>query len=344
LKKIISFIVFLRHHQIDLNPRHWYRGVLLLVTGWGILGVNSIYYPGNLNAISTSISFIIQFSSGIVFLLLLYFFQSIIMREKVNIKRFMSFSKENDISKESILSVRKRMWLVYIRGFLAGSGYIGFQLAKASIGSIDNSILYGSDALIYAIISFIVLKDRYNTKEILGILIAFSGVGGILLIDALSETKILALSGAALGLFSSLSLSFILILTTIIVQHDRPISVAFHQCIAGLLIAILILIIEFNKIPNLVMSTYEFYNSVIQGILYALALVFFLKSFHYVTVIVVAASSYFLDIFVILLESFRFSELPSVKNIISMILISVGTGILIYEENKKIKSSRRNIH
>ena len=84
--------------------------------------------------------------------------------------RFLKISHENEISGSAILTPKTRKILILTRGLIGAWGYIGFQLARVAVGTIDNALLYGADSLMYVLLAIILLKEKYSGREWSGIL------------------------------------------------------------------------------------------------------------------------------------------------------------------------------
>src|SRR5690606_6953609 len=97
-----------------------------------------------------------------------------------------------------------------------------------------------------------------------------------------------------------------LVLTSIIVKHDYPIRLAFYQCLCGFLLSIALFIILFGINPNImierIIEVRFMASSAIEGALYAFALICFFQSFYYVNPLIVAISSYSLDLYSLILS------------------------------------------
>lgn len=335
----IEFFNFARKHRIKINPLEWYKGVLLLLLGWGFLAVDSVIFKGPFGSVETKINFAFQFGAAIIFIVIILIGYKLIKKKNISIYKFLKISRENEVSGSAILSLRERTVLILIRGLIGAGGYIGFQLAKIAIGTIDNSIIYGADALMYALIAMMILKEHYNWREWIGIAMAFIGVSILIRFDILAGSRTQAIWGGVLGISSSASLAIILILTSIIVQHDHPIRVAFYQCLCGLIISLIVLAVSWKGV--LISSNFAIFNlrdAILEGCLYGAALICFFQAFYYVDPIIVAVSSYSLDIYVTLMEGVINKEIISTRNGWSILLIAFGSAILIREEHKKEKS------
>lgn len=339
-RSTIEFVQFAKGHRIKLHPREWYRGVLLLLLGWGLIGIDSVTFKGPFGSVETKINFVFQFTAALLFLLLARLGYILVKRKSPDIVSFFKITYQNERSGAAILSVSERKTLIRTRAIIGAGGYIGFQLAKVAIGAIDNSIIYGADGLMYALMAMCILKERYNWREWVAIFIAFIGTAILIRFDIISGDRTKAIWGGVLGICSSASLAIILILTSVIVQHDHPIRVAFHQCLWGLIISLCVLAFAWHGILDSDFTMINLRSAILEGFLYAAALICFFQAFYYVDPIIIAISSYSLDIYVTGLESIINHEIISARNWLSVLLIAIGGAILIREEYKKEKHAK----
>lgn len=261
-------------------------------------------------------------------------------KKRISHLEFLKISHDSEFSGAPILSVRTRIWLVLSRGILASLGYMGFQIAKLATGLVDNSILFGADALVYAGMAFIILRERFSLKEKLGIGIATAGVIVVFAFDVISSNNNQAVWGGLFGIASSVSLAMILILTSTIVQHDHPVRVALYHACCGLLFSLLSCLIFFDLSQFQSLISMNYIQPILIGILYSIALILFLFSFYYVDPVIVAISSYSLDLYSVAFDYFIKGEIVSTPNVFSLILVYIGTGILVRAEYIKYKQDR----
>src|SRR5262249_30204873 len=153
------------------------------------------------------INFLIEFSAGVAFIILSRFIYKIVRPQKLGVWEFLKISHKNEVSGSAILPPKTRKILIYTRGLIGAGGYFGFQLARVAVGTIDNSILYGADSLMYVLLAIILLKERYSLREWSGILTMILGIAIVVYFDIMYMNKALAIKGCLLGVSSSLSLA-----------------------------------------------------------------------------------------------------------------------------------------
>jgi drug/metabolite transporter (DMT)-like permease len=336
-RSVVKFIDFARNHRIPIVPRNRKRGVLYALGGWGLIAVATVFFRTPFAAVSSEVNFAVQFGCGILLILLGCIIHGLVKGHGFTGYKFLKISKDTAASKYVQFSPGQRLKLIYLRGILAGSGYITYDLAKAAIGTIDNSVIYGADALMYALLAFFVLKQRFNFHEWIGILIALFGILFVLYFDIVAANREIAIWGYIWGICSSFILAILMILTSVIVQNDHPLRVAFHQCICGFIISLLIVFLLKNGITLRDFSVEYLINAFISGTCYAAALVCFFTAFLFVEPIVISISSYSLLIYMVMFQAVINEKVISVLDITSALLIAFGTGVLIHEEYKKDK-------
>jgi drug/metabolite transporter (DMT)-like permease len=338
----INFLHFARNHRIEINPKNWFKGVALLLIGWGLLGIDAIIFKESLNSMGYKINFSVQFTTGILFIILTRLVYKLLRPKKLGVVAFLKISHENEISSSAVLAPKTRKRLIFTRGLIGAGGYIGFQLARGAVGAIDNAINYGADSLMYVLMAIPLLKERYSLREWSGILIMIFGISIIVFFDFIDMNRTLAIKGCLLGLSSSFSLAIILILTSIIVQNDHPVRVVFYQCFCGLLISLFFILTSVNEIETFSFANFDVKGALGEGLLYAIACICFLQAFYYVDPIIVAISSYSLDLYAILFNSWINNELINTQTAVSALLIAIGSAILIRAEYKKFRKKQHN--
>jgi drug/metabolite transporter (DMT)-like permease len=338
----IDFLHFARDHRIEVNPKDWFKGVALLLLGWGLLGIDAVIFKEPINSMGYKINFSVQFATGVLLIILIRLVYKLLMPRKLGVVGFLKISHENEISGSAILAPKTRKRLIFTRGLIGAGGYIGFQLARVAVGTIDNAIIYGADSLMYVLLAILLLKARYNLREWSGIATMICGIAIIVLFDLMSMNRDLAIKRCLLGLSSSFSLAIILILTSIIVQHDHPVRVVFYQCFCGLLISLFFVLISAQEISTFDFANFDIKSALGEGLLYAVACICFLQSFYYVDPIIVAISSYSLDLYAVLFNSWINDEIINTQTGISAVLIAIGSAILIRAEYKKFRKKQQN--
>ncbi len=345
---VLEFFQFAKDHRIKTDAKQWYKGIFLLLVGWGLIGVNQELFNSPINSYSSIYIFLVQFFFAMVVIVLFGVIHQKYKHGVLNPLKYFSITKENEISGAAIISTKERKVLIYIRGAIAALGYIAFQLAKVAIGGIDNAVIYSADSLMYALISWSLLKVRYNTQQVLGILLVSFGVFIILFLDITTSKYTVGILGYVMGLTSTFSLAIILVLTSVILQHDYPTRLAFYQNLLGFLFSLLVFFVFFIFNPLDLIYNIKQVNIIIpmiEGMSYAIALLCFFQAFYYVNPLIVAISSYTLDIYSVVLNAVFSPEDLNIHNLGSSLLIAIGAGILLREDYKedKLKKNQKDL-
>ena len=343
-------IEFIRDYRVKISFKKQLLGARDTLIGWGFISINTVFFSPPMELIVSEINFIFFFLSGCLAILFYTicsgFFKGNLIKGIDDL--FIKNATEVDIDAIHLSTDQRKRW-IYFRGFIATGGYIAYNIAKKYFGVIDNSAIFGADALVYAFLAFLVLHEVLNIKEIIGMFIASLGVFFVLFVDIRSFNLMNGIIGGVGGVLSALAMTVIFFITGIIVRHDNPRRVAFHQCMAGLILAVsAFLLTVFFKI-----ATHDFHfsdisfsvikDSVVSGILYAIAMFYFLRAFLYAEPIMIAVLGYSLGIFVVILEWFFKDELIGIKDVVSAFLIGLGCFILICQEYLKDKRRLKEI-
>lgn len=338
-ERLANIAEFIREQGITPSPRERFYGMRDIVFAWGITAFTFTFFETPLNPIVAEVGFFIKFLSGCAAMFLYVLFESICSGNKFNgLNELMIRDHTETATHDLHLNCWQRKLYIYIRGVISAGSYITLNLSKDLFGAINNSAIFGADALIYAVLAAFVFLQKFTRKEIFGIFISSIGIFFILFFDLSSFSwKLGAVSGFT-GILSALFYSIIFFISSIIVRHDTPIRITFHQCIVGAALSLLILlgtIIAKSTSENFVfphLSSQVVRDSIVVGVLYASALVLFLRAFLYTEPIIIAMLGYSLAIWTIIFEWFFKSVTTDYKNIIGSGLITIGCSFLIYEE------------
>jgi len=319
-----GIINYISHHKIPIEPKTRWIGLRDVMTGWALIAAASVFFKVPATIIPMEINFAIQFGTGVLIILLgslIYglftgkWFDYILIREG-----------EVFIGK-STLSLQQRLLLIYFRGFLAIAGYMIFEVAKDRVGIVENSV-------IQVTLAFFLLKQQFNLREWIGITLAILGISSVLYFDADMSIHLMTIWGYLLGAISAICLALLIILTSVVVQHNHPICICFHQCLCGLVLA-LVMITFSGGISLSDLSMANLYDAFLGGVLYTCALFCFFRSYLFIEPFVIAISGFSLVVFTSIFESIVHQEVVNLQGMISSLLIALGCGILIYYQYKK---------
>ncbi len=348
--KFTRLVEFIRDYRIHVPSGEEFRGIKDTLIGWAIVGFCTVVFEPISDPLVLEISFIVIYFSGALAILLNVGFDGLLKgRFVANLKDLLITTKTDQEAHEAHLSVNQRITAIYLRSFLATGGYIALNLAKVYFGAIDNSQIFGADALAFVLLSAWILGERRNIKEWAGIILACSGVTFILFLDISSFNWVNGLISGAAGLYSATAFAVIFFITTIIVRHDTPKRIVFHQCFVGVIVALcaflINLIIAYHKsidfFPNISMSVIK--NSIILGVLYATALYRFLRAFLFTNPVIIAVLGYSFVVFTLIFEIIFNKVSIEAKDVFSSALISFGCAILLWEEHKKNKNEKKEV-
>lgn len=285
-----------------------------------------------------SLNALVQFVAACSFLLLLSFAYELTKKKKpFSFSELLIRPGNETFPERSHFSKRQRFNYLYIRNLIAIGGYFAFGLAKISIGIIDNSSIYGSDALVYALIAWGVLNQQFNRIEWAGIAVSSFGLALILVYEKNYFDGWEVWMGFGMGLISTISLAILMIITTVVIKHETPLRVAFHQCLLGLALAVILFLIFNFDLSSNDMRHFPYLQTATGGIAYALGLLFIFKSFLGAQPIVIAALGYLLVLFISLFDYLIFGDLPSVSTLLCSLIIAIGCGLLVSQEHKNSK-------
>lgn len=338
-KKIIKSAEFIRDHAITPSPRERFYGIRDTVLGWAITALTFTLFetPGNL--ILAEISFLIKFITGLLFIFLYIAFESIATGNKLNGFSSLRIKDYTETATLGIhLNARQRFIYIYIRGAISVGSYIALNFSKDLFGVIDNSAIFGADALVYAVLASFVFLQKINKKEKFGIGIAILGILFILFFDLRDLSWGQGLTSAISGAVSATLFCIIFFISSVIVRHDTPIRITLHQCVIGGILSLAALIItisaqSFNgdfAFPVIPIDVVK--ESIIIGVLYTISVILFLKAFLHTESVIIAMLGYSLGIFAFIFEAFFKSTFSDYKNLIGSGLITLGCSFLIYEE------------
>lgn len=341
-------IEFIKNQRIRTSHKRRFIGVRDTLIGWFLVTINAVFLEPPYKIIPLEVSFVIFFFSANLFLLFYILIENLFLDNKP----FHNFWITNDTetaAKNSHLTIKQRIKWIYFRGLVATGGYICLSLAKIAFWVIDNTSIFGADAIIYAIFAWLLLKEKFTKFHIIGLVLGSTGVFYVLFFDLHGTATFLdgVVAGAS-ALASAIALTIIFFITGVIVRHDTPKRVAFHQCICGLILSVAILIItlvlrllrgyeiDFSGVDLTLVK-----NSVLSGILLSIAFIFFLRAFIFTRPIIIAILGYSLNFFTVALESWSLGKWPDENDLISSLLILTGCCFPLFYEHKKEKKSER---
>lgn len=334
---ISRFLHYAREHRMYIHSESRKLGVKNIIVGWALIAIAASFFEESYEALPLSLNYLIQFATGTVLLFTACLFKGFsffrIRQDQVSTKLKEHFSP------------RQRLYLLWIRGIIATGGFMMFIWARNIIGAIDNAALFGADALIYLGLMSIALKEKVSKQEFLWVLVASSGILFVFGVDIFSAQPQQIVIGVSCGLVSSLALAIVTLMTSSMVQHDPPLRISFYQCLAGLALSVLCVLVSciFNLWGDFLkdISVTAVMDSVGAGCFFAVALLLFLDAFYYAEPLLISALSYSLIPLTVLFDYFILKKLPTGQDISVTLLIAVGCGMLIIYEYKKTRTTSK---
>lgn len=331
IRSTFDFINLVKNHRIPLDPNKRYIGVRDNLIGWALLAATAVFFKVPSGLIPTELNFFVQFSSGAVVILFSVIIYGIFQGMGLKGYQILNIQGTQALIGRGILNENQRFLLIYIRGSIASVGYMSYEFAKEAMGIIDTS------AIQVTLLAFFLLRQHFDLREWIGVLIAVIGVTSILYFNAQGSTQVEALWGYAFGVASAAILMIIIIMTSIIIQHDYPVRMAFHQCLCGVILTLIILAFSKEDISFAGFSYLDLGNAMASGICYAGAILFFFRAFLFAEPFVNAITGYSLVLYVAIFQSILHKELVSFEDVISSVLIAVGYGIFMLQEFSQVK-------
>src|SRR4051812_38849532 len=181
--RFVRLIAFIKEYRISPVGEQL-RGIKDTLIGWCIIAYSSVFFKPILDPITIEISFLIMYLAGALTIFLNVLLDGVLRSKlKAGLRSLLIVSDNEKHSHDEHISVSQRRKIIYIRAFLATGGYIALNIAKIYFGVVDNSSIFGADALIFVLLSSWILHEKRNLKEWTGILIACAGVFFILFLD-----------------------------------------------------------------------------------------------------------------------------------------------------------------
>lgn len=330
------FLNYVRNNRILLHPETRKIGIAAILIGWALIAFSTVIFQKSIKTIPPSMNFFFQFLAGTAVL----FIAGI-----CNGKKFFKINETKKLTGEAFksdLPVSWRKGLIYFRSIIAIFSYMALSWTKAEPGLLDQSTLFSADAIFYAAIFYWIFKEKITPYQFWGIVIAFIGISLFFSFDIVSWRATLI---GVTELFSSLCMAVIFLLTLILVQHDYPLRIAFYQCAFGLLISAVIVLTKLLTGSHFlfVYPLHEVIYSMLSGITYAIALLFFFNAFLYTESILLVVLGYSLTPFVILFTWFTEGGKINLYDLAGFILIALGGGLVAYSEYRMGKMKKNLI-
>lgn len=186
--------------------------------------------------------------------------------------------------------------LIKWRSISAVLSFWFYALARIWTSTIDNSLLYSSDAA-WVLFFLWYLRQKIFKFSWVGILLSSIGIGIVFFSDARS---LYSIWGGVMGSGSAITLAIITVITAYLVKQDPPIRIGLYQsalgCISSFIVALGFGFFHGFDLPN----SYEVSVAIVTGIIFSVLLYLIWKSFYYTEPYILGALSYILPVFLIL--------------------------------------------
>lgn len=339
-RKLRNFLYYAKNHRIPIHTETRKIGIACTLIGWACIAFVETSFSDSVGKHSNFIlffDFFIAFLAGTFWLFVASLF---IGRNFLKITSSTNCKTEDQVQKGTHLSVSERRYLVFWRGVIAVVGYILYSWAKSNTQVIDNSAAFSSDAIIYALIMVFILKIKVSYGQWISVAVVFLGVAYMISSDISGGTNLWHnIFSLTVALISAACLAVIILLNTVIVQYEPPLRIAFFQCLIGLICTGIItgiwMIFNPDAIDLIIMTSVV--QSVISGIIYATALIFFFTAFLYTEPFLIVMLGYSIFPF-ILFFSWAAGNPISTEHILGALIILVGglsSVFLQFHQDKK---------
>lgn len=230
--------------------------------------------------------------------------------------------------------------LINIRALFAVISFWTYSLARIWTTTIDNSLLFSTDAF-FILIFLAYLKIKIFPLSKWGILFGFAGIVFVYILDASSRYTLI---GATLGLSSGLTLAIITIITTYLIKLDPPERIGLYQAILGMSSSFVIACVlgfssgwSFPTTKDLLLET-------ITAIVFSWLLYYIWKAFYYTEEYIIGGLSYILPAFLIIAAFLLGEETINLSTGIGTLIITIGGICVVIDSHLKHKKAHHNHH
>jgi len=320
LKRLRKLRVFAKeHHQVSIvktQKRH--LGIILTLIAVLLLAFYTLIFKKEYSEQNISRVMALAF----VDFFLLHLFMSII---------FFIFCISNG---KKYLKPKEPKLIIW-RSIFAILSFWFYSLAVIWSKKLDNSILYGTDAVWVAILLY-PLGIKINKIALLGILVGFLGTIFVYFFDINSLYDFI---GGILGTLSGLTLAIVVIMSSYMVKKDSPLRICLYNSLIGCIVSGIFYLFYGFEIGWISLSMNDIVLSIFSGFLFSLILFCFLEAYFYVESYVIASISYFLSVFIIIINWVILQKQLPLTTILGSFIIVLGSLIVIsssfFKEKKK---------
>jgi FkbM family methyltransferase len=345
--KVKNFIHYTRNHRIPILPETRKIGIVCTLIGWGAIAYIETTFQAPTEDFCFFFSFFLQFLAGTFWLFVASLFWG---KDFLKIKEFSGKKFESQSDSIPHLPVSDRKYLIFWRGLIAIASYLLLSWSKSNSQIIDNSAASSTDAIMYALIMYFVLKIKIEKSQWLAIAVVFLGIFFIVSVNILGTAPVVGSTGRNIfslfiALCSAASLAIIVLLNTVIIQHEPPLRVAFFQCLIGLVCAAILVAIWIALHPMELfrIDALQLRNSLISGTIYAVAILFFFNAFIYTEPFIIVILGYSLFPFVMFFSWINGHAVRISDIVGAVLIISGGLASILLQRKHDKKNIRLSI-
>ncbi len=282
--KVKNFLRYARNHRIPVHPDTRKIGIACTLIGWACIAFNEANLPSFLradNSFGLFFNFFVAFFAGTFWLLVASLFAG---KDSLKVTETTENHSEDQSQHVMRLAVPERRALIFWRSLIAIVGYVMYSWSKSNTQTIDNSVLFSTDAIMYALIMVFFLKMKVTIWQRIALGVVFLGVCYIGSFDTFSISHMWRSSlSLVVPLLSAAALAIAILMNSVIIQHEPPLRVAFFQCLLGLVCTAIVVGVWMISDPTVIrlIDWGLIVSSFVSGTIYAISLVFFFTAFLY---------------------------------------------------------------
>lgn len=265
--------VLRQQYAFYFNSDRLFKGVIFSLLGWVLVTTSTVAFQDLVISNSIFVTCFYIFAAASVPILIAVSFQP---------PGFFICGKPKYIILRAVLAV--------VHFYIHGSSRI--WLSRTS-----NNILFSLDSLFVPLFIYLLFKKKLAPLTWVGLLLSFVGLG-ILHSYKIDILSFAGLVDSLICLFSSVSMAWLIILSSFIIRHDPPLRQALYTFLIGAAVSGVAALISGWEQPSNIHLLYM----VIQGLIYSCFLMLFLKSADCIEPHVVAALSHCVPVFIILIN------------------------------------------
>ncbi|KPK32957.1 MAG: hypothetical protein AMS24_02690 [Chlamydiae bacterium SM23_39] len=323
LKEIRSLRIFAKeHHQVSIvktQKRH--LGIILTLIAVLLLAFYTIIFKKEYS--DQKMSRVI--SAAFVDFFFLHLFMTLV---------FFIFCIANG---KKYLKPEKPKLIVW-RSIFAILSFCFYSLSVIWSKKLDNSILYGTDAFWVALLLY-PLGIKIDKIALSGI---FIGLAGIIFVYFFDINSLYDFIGGIMGTLSGFTLAVVVIMSSYMVKNDPPLRICLYNALIGCIVSGIFSLFYGFTIGWLSLTINDIVISIFSGLLFSLILFCFLEAYFYTESYIIASISYFLPVFIVVINWIILQKALPITTIVGSFIIVLGSLTVISssflkEKRKKLK-------